>query len=52
MQGRIADNTFGKVLSRLEVDDLMACLHRLVKAEHFLLQLCARNLETKTFDTV
>ncbi len=31
---RIADNTFGKVLPRLEVGELMACLHRLVKAEH------------------
>jgi len=32
--GRIADNTFGKVLPRLAVEELMACLHRLVKAEH------------------
>jgi len=31
---RIADNTFGKVLPRLEHRQLMACLHRLVKAEH------------------
>ena len=31
---RIADNTFGKVLWRLGFADLMACLHRLVKAEH------------------
>jgi hypothetical protein len=31
---RIADNTFGKVLPRLNLRDLMACLHRLVKAEH------------------
>lgn len=31
---RIADNTFGKVLPRLRFGDLMACLHRLVKAEH------------------
>jgi len=31
---RIADNTFGKVLPRLEAGELMACLHRLVKAEH------------------
>jgi hypothetical protein len=31
---RIADNTFGKVLPRLDVNDLLACLHRLVKAEH------------------
>jgi len=34
---RIADNTFGKVLPRLAQGDLMTCLHRLVKAEHFLL---------------
>jgi len=32
--GRIADNTFGKVLPRLRLSDLVACLHRLVKAEH------------------
>lgn len=32
--GRIADNTFGKILPRLAFSDLMACLHRLVKAEH------------------
>ena len=31
---RIADNTFGKVLGRLRLADLVACLHRLVKAEH------------------
>jgi hypothetical protein len=31
---RIADNTFGKVLPRLKLAELMACLHRLVKAEH------------------
>ena len=31
---RIADNTFGKVLPRLRVGCLVACLHRLVKAEH------------------
>ena len=31
---RIADNTFGKVLGRLRLSDLVACLHRLVKAEH------------------
>lgn len=31
---RIADNTFGKVLRRLEQGELMGCLHRLVKAEH------------------
>ena len=47
VNGRIADNTFGKVLPRLEVSDLMACLHRLVKAEHFLLQLCDSNLDSK-----
>ena len=49
---RIADNTFGKVLPRLKVGGLMACLHRLVKDEHFLLQPCESNLETKAFDTV
>jgi hypothetical protein len=31
---RIADNTFGKVIPRLRVSDLVQCLHRLVKAEH------------------
>jgi predicted transposase YbfD/YdcC len=31
---RIADNTFGNVLSRLRLVALVACLHRLVKAEH------------------
>jgi len=31
---RIADNTFGKVLPRLEVNDLVARAHDLVKAEH------------------
>lgn len=31
---RIADNTFGKVLCRLDVTQLVACLHRQVKAEH------------------
>lgn len=31
---RIADNTFGKVLPRLQVGDLVACLHSMVKAEH------------------
>ena len=30
---RIADNTFGKVLGRLPLRPLLACLHRLVKAE-------------------
>ena len=32
--GRIADNTFGKVLPRLKVACMAACLHRLVKAEY------------------
>ena len=31
---RIADNTFTKLLPRLPFADLVACLHRLVKAEH------------------
>lgn len=31
---RIADNTFGKVLPRLRVACLVACIHRLIKAEH------------------
>jgi len=31
---KIADNTFGKVLPRVEHEDLVACLHRGVKAEH------------------
>lgn len=31
---KIADNTFGKVLPRVEHEDLVACLHRMVKAEH------------------
>ena len=31
---RIADNTFSKVLSRLKFSSLVACLHRLIKAEH------------------
>lgn len=34
LSGRIADNTFGKVLPRLQFSDVLACLHRLVKAEH------------------
>jgi predicted transposase YbfD/YdcC len=34
VQRRIADNTFGKVLPRLEHGELVGCLHRLVKAEH------------------
>jgi len=32
--GRIADNTLGRVLSQLRLAALLACLHRLVKAEH------------------
>ncbi len=31
---RIADNTFSMLLRRLRRGDLMACVHRLVKAEH------------------
>lgn len=31
---RIADNTFSKVLPRLQIGDLLKCLHSLVKAEH------------------
>lgn len=31
---RIADNTFGAVLRRLDASDLAACLHRMTKAEH------------------
>jgi hypothetical protein len=31
---RIADNSFGKVLPRLDFGSLLACQHRLVKAEH------------------
>jgi len=31
---KVADNTFGKVLPRVEHEDLVACLHRGVKAEH------------------
>jgi hypothetical protein len=70
VQKRIADNTFGKVLPRLEVGELMAlCILAVARklsrlgysdetpswgqvAEHFLLQLCASNLETKAFDCV
>jgi len=33
LEGRIADNSFGKVLPRLSVGPLLDCLHRLVKAE-------------------
>jgi hypothetical protein len=32
--GRVADNTFSKLLPRLPLADLVACLQRLVKAEH------------------
>lgn len=31
---RVADNTFGKILPRLPLADLVACLPRLVQAEH------------------
>jgi len=31
---KIADNTFGKVLPRADHGDVVACLHRMVKAEH------------------
>jgi hypothetical protein len=31
---RIADNTFGRLLPRLPLWGLLACLHRMVKAEH------------------
>jgi len=31
---KIADNTFGKVLPRVDHQDVVACLHRMVKAEH------------------
>jgi len=34
IEGRIADNTFGKVLPKLSFASLLACQHRLVKAEH------------------
>lgn len=34
LNGRIADNTFGKVIPRLRLSQLVCCLHRLVKAEH------------------
>lgn len=33
LKKRIADNTFGKLLPRLRLSDLMAALHRMVKAE-------------------
>lgn len=31
---RIADNTFGKIIPRLRLACLVACIHRLIKAEH------------------
>lgn len=34
VEGRIADNTFGKVVPKLSVASVLPCLHRLVKAEH------------------
>ena len=34
LDDRIADNTFGKLLPRLEVDELVARAHAAVKAEH------------------
>ena len=34
IKSRIADNTLSKVLSRLRFSSLVACLHRLTKAEH------------------
>jgi len=34
LNGRIADNTFGKVLPRLRLSDLVERLHSMVKAEH------------------
>jgi hypothetical protein len=34
VKGRIADNTFGKVLPKLSFASVLPCLHRLVKAEH------------------
>lgn len=34
LDGRIADNTFGKVLPRLQLSDLVERLHSMVKAEH------------------
>lgn len=32
--GRIADNTFGRLLPRINIDCLMGSIHRLTKAEH------------------
>ena len=34
LRARIADNTFGKIVPRVPLAALTACLHRLVKAEH------------------
>jgi hypothetical protein len=34
LERRIADNSFGKVLPRLDFKSLLACQHRLIKAEH------------------
>ena len=34
IKGRIADNTFGKLLQRLQVSDVLKRLHALIKAEH------------------
>ncbi len=34
LKKRIADNTFSTLLPRLRLPDLLACLHRMVKAEH------------------
>jgi len=34
LRRRIADNSFGKVLSKLSFASVLLCLHRLVKAEH------------------
>jgi hypothetical protein len=34
IKGRIADNTFGKLLQRLRVGDVLKRLHALIKAEH------------------
>jgi len=34
IQRRIADNTFGKVVPKLDFASVLPCLHRLVKAEH------------------
>jgi len=45
---RIADNTFGKVLPRLCLSNLVACLHRLVKAEHRRGNLTPTRLEVGT----